>query len=307
MSDLEFERARQEFLDYSAVEKGAAANTIAAYGHDLRLYLEALNAQGIKDFADISYSNVVSCLETLREAGLAPASVERAIAAIRGFHRFAVRDGLAAEDPTATLRSFKSPRMLPQVLTKEQANALLDQPFPDKPAGLRDQALLELFYGCGLRVGETVALNLQGLHLNEGFLRVLGKGNKERVTPIAGSALRALEHYLDVGRAHLHPKATPEPAEKQAVFLNVRGRRITRQGIFQIVRHWGRQVDLPELHPHELRHSYATHLLEGGASLRSIQELLGHASITTTEIYTHVSSRFLREEYISTHPRARLR
>jgi integrase/recombinase XerD len=238
--------------------------------------------------------------------GLAPASVARAVAALKGFHRFAVREGLSTADPTAALHTAKSAKILPPTLSPEQVKALLDQSWPATPAGLRDQTLLEVLYGCGLRVSEAVTLDLQDLRLNEGYLRVIGKGNKERVAPIAGSALFILSRYLDSGRPHLHPKARSEPTEKHGVFLNMRGRRITRQGIFQIVRHWGRQAGLCDLHPHELRHSYATHLLEGGADLRTIQELLGHASIATTEIYTHIDRRFLREEYLSTHPRARL-
>jgi integrase/recombinase XerD len=298
-------RLKRDYLDYLSVERGLAANTLEAYSRDLGTYLTVMEMLMIDDFAAIGYPQILVYLNTLREIGIAPASVERAVSAVRGFHRFAVREGAAEEDPTALLKTPKSPLALPRSLSVEEVCALLDQDFGEAPTGQRDKALLETLYGCGLRVGEAVQLDLDRLRLNEGFLRVIGKGGKERVAPIAGSAADALRDYLQAARHRLHTKKESFPSEQAAVFLNARGRRITRQGVFGIVREYGARVGLRDLGPHELRHSYATHLLEGGADLRSIQELLGHASIATTQIYTHVERSFLREEYLSTHPRSK--
>jgi integrase/recombinase XerD len=236
----------------------------------------------------------------------APASLKRLVSSLKTFHRFCVREGLAASDPTATLKLPRIPATLPQTLSIKEAMSLLDQSFPPTPAGARDKALLEVFYGCGLRVSEAVGLDQTAVLFEEGFLRVTGKGSKERAVPLGGEALFALRDYLTTARELLHPKRVSAPPDGRAVFLNARGRRITRQGIFGIVERYGAQVGIEGLHPHTLRHSFATHLLEGGADLRTIQELLGHADIATTQIYTHVDRTHLKEEYLSCHPRAHL-
>jgi integrase/recombinase XerD len=317
-------------LSYLAIERGCSPLTVEAYGRDLRRYLAWLDERGVSDIGDVERGLITDYLAELQGLGPAPtlssapapvpastpapsspfipapASIQRLVSSLKAFHRFCVREGLAASDPTATLRLPRVPATLPQTLSVEQAERLLDQGFPPTPAGVRDKALLELLYGCGLRVSEVVALDRTALLLSEGFVRAMGKGSKERAVPIGGTALRALTDYLATARELLHPRRVNAPPDGRAVFLNARGRRITRQGIFGIVERYGAQVGIEGLHPHTLRHSFATHLLKGGADLRTIQEMLGHADIATTQIYTHVDRSHLKEEYLSCHPRARL-
>ncbi len=296
-----------EYLGYLSVERGASHHTIAAYGRDLAEYDAFLTARGIAGPDVLTRDDVTAFLQSLWERGLAPSSVERKVAAIKGFHKFLVREGITDNHPTARLPLPKVPQRLPDVVSIEDVDTLLSQPFPDRPAGLRDRAILETLYGCGLRVGELIGLDLTDMDLADGFLRVLGKGGKERVVPVAGMALHALQAYVTHGRPYLRPKGSLRGLDASAVFLNTRGGRLTRQGIFGIVRSYGARVGLESFHPHTLRHSFATHLLEGGADLRALQEMLGHADISTTQVYTHVDRRHVREEYLSTHPRARVR
>ncbi len=295
-----------EFLAHLAVEKGASPHTVDAYRRDLAAYLVTLQARGVREPASVTREDVTAHVASLRRRGLAPSSVERKVSAIKSFHRFLVREGITENHPTARLPLPAVPERLPDVVSIEDVARLLAQPFPDGPAGLRDRAVLETLYGCGLRVSELVGLDLAAVDLSAGFVRVLGKGGKERVVPVSGVGARALESYLSAGRPHLRPKASVGAVDSQAVFVNTRGGRISRQSIYAGVRKYGRRVGL-ELHPHTLRHSFATHLLEGGADLRAVQEMLGHADLATTQIYTHVDRRHLREEYLSTHPRARMR
>ena len=295
----------KEYLAYLQAERGAAPATVQAYQRDLRRLLAYLQKQGISELADLNYEHLLNYLQALQELGLAPASCKRNAAAIKAFGGFCVREGLTENNPAALLRLPQLAKQLPHSLSVEQTTRLLDSRLAHTPAELRDQAILEVLYGCGLRVGELVGLDLMMLSLASGFLRVIGKGRKERLVPISGASLRALEAYLSRGRAALHTKNSLAPADGSAVFLNRRGRRISRQGIYAIVAAAGRAAGLPRLHPHSLRHSYATNLLQGGADLRSIQQLLGHADIATTQVYTHVDRTHLREEYLSTHPRAK--
>ena len=236
----------------------------------------------------------------LVDVGLAPSSVERAVSAIKGLHRFMVADELCSAFPTADLPLPAKPARLPDVISVEAAARLLDQPFPQTPSGLRDRAILETLYGCGLRASELCGLDLRSVVLDEALLRVRGKGGKERVVPVMGTAAAALSAYLEQGRGELVGRRST-----QAVFLNVRGGRLSRQSIHAIVERYGRVAGIEGLHPHTLRHSYATHLLEGGADLRAVQELLGHANIATTQLYTHVDRSHIRRVYLAAHPRAR--
>jgi len=217
-----------------------------------------------------------------------------------------VREGLAEIDPTKGLPLPKIPSRLPDAITVEEAERLLSQPFPEGPAGLRDRAILEVLYGCGLRVSELVGLDVGDVDLDEGFLRVLGKGSKERVVPIGGYAAQAVSAYLTHGRPFLRSRRSAVQKDRSALFVNQRGGRLTRQAVFGIVKRYGQRAGV-DIHPHTLRHSFATHMLQGGADLRSLQEMLGHADISTTQIYTHVDRSHLIEEYLSTHPRARMR
>ena len=295
-----------DFTSYLVVEKGASPKTVEAYGRDLRLYFLWLESQAVTSLQAVDRERIAAYLLELDGRDLAPTTLKRMVASLKSFYKFCVRESIVEVDPTSTLRLPKVPEALPEVLSIEQTSTLLDQVFPPTPAGTRDKAMLEVLYGCGLRVSELIALDRSGVLADEGYLRVTGKGDKQRVIPIGGTALRALSEYLRSGREHLHPKRVIAPCDGIAVFLNTQGRRITRQGVFKIVDHYGRQAGINGLHPHMLRHSFATHLLEGGADLRAIQEMLGHADISTTQIYTHVDRSHLREEYLTTHPRARL-
>ena len=297
---MELERARKEYLGYLAVERGSSGNTVEAYGRDLSRYVGWLADRGVRDPEDVTRGLVEEHVAALVDVGLAPASVERAVSAVKGLHRFMVADGICEAFPTSDLPLPSKPERLPDVISVDDAERLLDQPFPQTPAGLRDHAILEVLYGCGLRASELTGLDERAVLLDEGLLRVFGKGDKERVVPVLGAAAQALEAYLERGRGAL---AGRRPT--QAVFLNVRGGRISRQSVHAIVEKYGRVAGIKGLHPHTLRHSFATHLLEGGADLRVVQELLGHANVATTQLYTHVDRTHIRRVYLAAHPRAR--
>lgn len=300
------QRELDDYLGYLAIERGASSNTIVAYRRDLTDYVAFLEARSVQDIDTVSRDDLSEFVRDVRARGFAPTSVERKVAAIKGFHKFLVREGVSENNPSARLPLPKVPERLPDVISIDDAERLLGQPFEDGPAGLRDRALLETLYGCGVRVSEIVGLDTTDIDLDDGFLRVFGKGSKERLVPIGGMAQQALSAYLSAGRSRLRPGSSVRPSES-AVFLNARGGRLSRQSVFRIVRARGALVGLHGLHPHTLRHSFATHLLEGGADLRALQEMLGHADISTTQVYTHVDRRHIREEYLTTHPRARVR
>ena len=297
---MDLERALTEYLGYLTVERGSSSNTVGAYGRDLRRYLGWLAERGVTDPEGVTRELVEAHVADLVDVGLAPASVERAVSAIKGFHRFMVSDEICRAYPTSDLPLPAKPSRLPDVISVEDAERLLDQPFPQTPAGLRDHAILEVLYGCGLRASELTGLDLRAVLLDEGLLRVFGKGDKERVVPVLGAAEGALRSYLDRGRGALVGRRPTA-----AVFLNARGGRLSRQSVHAIVERYGRVAGISGLHPHTLRHSFATHLLEGGADLRVVQELLGHANIATTQLYTHVDRSHIRRVYLAAHPRAR--
>lgn len=299
MATLDLSQARDEYLGYLAVERGSSDNTVAAYGRDLSRYVGWLAERGVTDPDDVTRELVEGHVAALAEVGLAPASVERAVSAVKGFHRFMVGEGVSSAFPTSDLPLPAKPARLPDVISVDAAARLLDQPFPRTPSGLRDRAILEVLYGCGLRASELCDLDLRAVLLDEGLLRVFGKGEKERVVPVLGTAYDALAAYMEQGRGALVGR---RPCE--AVFLNVRGGRLSRQSVHSIVEKYGRVVGISGLHPHTLRHSFATHLLEGGADLRAVQELLGHANIATTQLYTHVDRSHIRRVYLAAHPRA---
>lgn len=284
-----------EYLAFLSAERGVSPKTLGAYENDLRDYAAFLKRQGIGAAADITRAFVLEYEADLALRGFASSTVARRLAAVRGFHRFAFREGLLASDVAAGVSKPKISERLPDVLSIEAVSALLDGMKKGDARCLRDKALLETLYGCGLRAGECVGLDLGDIVLEEGFLRVTGKGGKERLVPLAGCALSALTAYLETGR----PKLQGANAfTSSAVFLNARGGRISRQSLHAIVACEGRRIGIENLHPHTLRHSFATHLLAGGADLRVIQEMLGHSDISTTQIYTHVDRSHLREEYL---------
>ena len=298
---MELAEAREEFLSYLMVERGSSENTVEAYGRDLERYVRHMESCGITDADDVMTQDIEGFVALLSSLDYAASSTSRALMAVRSMHKFLLGEGLARKNPARDVLTPKRASHLPDVLSIAQAGALLDQPFGTKATDMRDRAILEVLYGCGLRVSELVGLDRPEAMLTEGLLLVLGKGSKERVVPIAGTALGALERYLDVARPQLARTSRPT----DAVFLNVRGGRLSRQSVHALCEKYGRLAGIEGLHPHTLRHSYATHLVEGGADLRVVQELLGHASIATTQIYSHVDRTHLRFEYLTAHPRAR--
>lgn len=299
---MDLSQAREEYLAYLSVERGSSENTIEAYGRDLRRYVDFLAGRGITAPSGVSRQDVEAYAAELWDLGLAASSVERNLSAVKGFHRFMVSEQITDEFPTADLPLPKKPSRLPEVITTEQANALLDQPFDQKPAAQRDRTILEVLFGCGLRVSELCGLDVRDVLLDEEVLRVFGKGSKERIVPLVGTAHAAMQAYLGEWRPQLVRPTRPT----SAVFLNQHGGRLSRQSVHGICEKYGKAVGIDHLHPHTLRHSFATALIEGGADLRVVQELLGHASISTTQIYSHVDRTHVRWDYLTSHPRARL-
>jgi len=286
--------ALEAFLDGLAVERGLSHNTIEAYQRDLRQHLERVAAQGVALPSAVLESHVILYLGRLRRSGAAPATVMRKVSALRSFYRYLVREEIIAADPTAGLPAPQLLRHLPSVLSIEEVQRLLAQPDPAKPRGLRDRAMLELLYATGLRVSELVGLQRGDVNMDLGLLRCVGKGAKERIVPVGRPALAALEAYLTCRQ-----DASP------VLFLGNKGRPLTRVAFWRIIARYARQAGIEDpISPHTLRHSFATHMLDGGADLRAIQELLGHANIVTTQIYTHISVDRLREVYRAYHPRS---
>lgn len=298
---MQIGHAIDEFLAHLRVERGSSPLTVEAYGADLADYASFLAEAGTTDVDRVDRDAVVAYEADLNERGYAVTSIDRHISAVKSFHRFCVREEFAKANPAASVRLPTPPETLPDVLSIEQVNTLLDRHDGTDATSLRDRAILEVLYGCGLRVSECAGLDLGNCALAEGYLRVVGKGDKERIAPISGCALKALSAYLDKGRGQF---AKPSAKPTSAVFLNARGGRLTRQSIHKIVAKAGTAIGVEGLHPHTLRHSFATHMLAGGADLRVIQEILGHSDISTTQIYTHVNRAHIREEYLSAHPRA---
>jgi integrase/recombinase XerD len=297
-----------EYDTWLRVERGLAPNSRSAYRRDLLRYRAALHAAGEHDPAGVTEATVAGYVEMLKRERdddgrprYKEASIARAIAAVRSVHRFCVDEGFLASDPTEEIGGPRVPQGIPKALTESEVGALLDAIPGDGPRPVRDRAILETLYAGGLRISELVGLDLVDLDLHDGFVRVLGKGSKERVVPLGRGARDALGEYLAGGRPELQ-----RDARVAALFLNARGGRLTRQGAWLIVRRAGDRAGLAgRLFPHVLRHSCATHMLDRGADIRVVQELLGHASLSTTQVYTKVSPERLRAVYDAAHPRAR--
>lgn len=296
MLDIPLDR----FLHFLVVEKGLSPNTLEAYSRDMIQYFGFLESRGLTDIMQTQADTLYEFLGTLRTRKLSGRTQARILSALRSFYRFLQEESLRQDNPTLPLQSPKPKRTLPKTLSELEVERLIRQPKTDSPRGLRDAAMLEVLYATGLRVSELISLTLNQLELEANLIRTIGKGSKERLVPVGKTASSCLKEYLEKGRLSLIKK-TGVPW----VFLNNRGGRLSRQGFWKILRHYGQQAGIMKtISPHTLRHTFATHLLEGGADLRSIQTMLGHADISTTQIYTLVTHEHLREVYRRFHPRA---
>lgn len=300
-------RALRGYLDHLAIERGLASNTVSSYRRDLHRYGAHLSGLGRGALAEVTEADVADFLASLRlgddlHPPLSAASAARGVVAVRGLHRFAVREGWVLDDVAARIRPPAPPRRLPKAIPVDSVEALLEAAnLDDQPRSLRDRALLELLYGTGARISEAVGLAVDDVDRGSGTIRVTGKGSKQRVVPIGSYALTALDGYLVRGR----PVLAAQGHGVSALFLNARGGQLSRQSAWTILRAVADRAGITEdLSPHTLRHSFATHLLDGGADVRVVQELLGHASVTTTQVYTLVTVDRLREVYAASHPRA---
>jgi integrase/recombinase XerD len=298
-----------DFLAYLEFERGLSRNTLEAYRSDLLQYGAWLRGRGLDPLA-VTHTDLSDFLSDLAEGDpdaerppVAAATLQRKVACLRSFHRHLRREDLISDDPTAHIRAPRQGRRLPKVLTREEIAKLLDQPRGTTPSALRDRALLELMYACGLRASEAVDLEVADLDLENAILKARGKGSKERLVPVGSAAIRAVVAYLQRGR----PGLVGLQHEKR-LFVNHRGQGLTRQGLYKIVQRHARTAGLADkMSPHTLRHTFATHLLAGGCDLRAVQEMLGHADIATTQLYTHLSADRLKDVYFEAHPRAQLR
>ena len=290
----------EQYLDFIGVERGLSANTLESYGRDLRQFSRYLQKNGLDSWSDPDRMRVLGYLDELRQTGKSTATISRCLASLRSFYKFLTQEGYINADPTLELDSPKVEKKLPNVLSLPEVETLLFSPDTKTPSGLRDKAMFEVLYATGIRVSELVNLSLPDVNLDSGFIRCMGKGSKERLVPLGSVAIRALRDYLSLGR----PKFI-RSRDVRAVFVNHHGRQLTRQGFWKLLKKQAREAGISlDITPHTLRHSFATHLLENGADLRAVQEMLGHADISTTQIYTHVTKSRIREVYNKAHPRA---
>ena len=294
------DEAVQAFLDHLSIERGHSPNTLAAYGRDLSQFVEHARKAGAASMDDLTETILIGFMESLRRAGMSPGSISRKLSAIKTFSKYSYREGALKKDFTVNAVGMRGGKKLPSVLSIEEVANLLDQPSGGEPGDIRDKAMMETLYATGLRVTELITLRLIDLNLDVGFIRCFGKGSKERIVPIGQVAIACVNRYL----ADARPKFA-RSGSSEFLFLNHRGQRMSRVGFWKIVKKYAAKAGiLKNITPHTLRHSFATHLLQGGADLRSIQEMLGHADIATTQIYTHVTRDKLKEVYRESHPRA---
>lgn len=304
-----FGTLREQFLVHIGIERGLAKATVSAYESDLNKYVAWLQTHGIAKPDDIAKQDVEDYIAALDADGESARSKARRLASIHEFHRFALAQHAVSADVAASVKAPKGASVLPDVLSVDEVSRLLDAAAvggSTDPVVLRDKALLEFMYATGCRVSEAVGTNLDDIDLEEKVVRLMGKGSKQRLVPLGSYARNSVVVYLNAGRGELERRSMAKVPERRALFLNKRGKRISRQSVWEIVKTAGERAGITKpLHPHTLRHSFATHLIQGGADVRTVQELLGHASVTTTQIYTHVSPEALIETYLTAHPRAR--
>jgi len=290
----------RSYLHFLELEKNASANTISSYKIDLARYLDYLETKEIILPNKIKEKDIAAFLGLLREFGLSPSSVSRNLSSIKMFHKFLVGEGVSKMNPAENIETPKLSKTLPDVLNQDEIETILNQPNPVEPLAIRDKAILETLYATGMRVTEVITLKQSNVNKDEGIVRVFGKGSKERLVPIGKSALKWIAKYLNEVRGNLSKQGSGQ----DVLFLNARGRPMSRMAVWNIVRTYTTKSGIKkEVHPHTFRHSFATHLLEGGADLRAVQEMLGHADIATTQIYTHIDREYLKEVHRTFHPR----
>ncbi|HHX74439.1 MAG TPA: site-specific tyrosine recombinase XerD [Firmicutes bacterium] len=294
------QRTLRDFIAYLSVEKGLATNTLEAYRRDITSFAHFLKQNGVAGFEEAQRRHIVAYLQSLQKCGRAASTLSRNLASIRSFFNYLFAEKRIGENPAADMESPKLEKRLPRVLSTQEVDLLLEQPDCRKIGGMRDKAMLEMIYATGIRVSELMSLDVPDVNLDAGFVRCLGKGSKERLIPLGSVAVRHIDQYLLYSR----PKLVRDENER-ALFVNQHGKRLTRQGFWKILKKYAHLAGITkDITPHTIRHSFATHLLENGADLRSVQEMLGHADISTTQIYTQVTRRKLRDVYEKAHPRA---
>lgn len=293
------EKLIDEFLNKLSVERGLSKNTVESYGRDVRQFSEYTDSIGLSPL-NMNKTNIIAYLMYLQKSGKATSSISRSLAALRSFYQYLYNNKKIDKDPTVNLESPKIEKKLPQVLTVKEVELLLSQPNRSDPKGNRDQCMLEVLYATGIRVSELVALNVEDVNLNMGFIKCNGKGMKDRVIPIGNIAMKALSEYIYKYRVMLL-----RDQNEKALFVNFHGRRMTRQGFWKIIKQYTKLAKIDkEITPHTLRHCFAVHLIENGADLKSVQEMLGHSDISTTQIYTQMTRNRIKEVYKKAHPRA---
>jgi len=299
-SNTDLDRIIDGFLDWVQIDKGLSDNTFDAYSRDLKDFALGLAAKNIEFLEDVTPGVIAGHLRDLTDIGLSSKSIARKMSSIRGLFKYSIYEGITKFDPTEGLKMPRTPKLLPDVISVEEVESMLEAVKLDNPRGLgiRDRAILETLYGTGGRESEIIDMKTDDVYKDIGFVRLFGKGRKERLVPINEVALHWIDRYLRDVRPELK-------GEKRStvLFMNNRGGKLSRMGLYNIVRRWSKAADLKGVHPHTLRHAFATHLIEGGADLRAVQEMLGHADISTTQIYTNVSTKYLHEVHRKYHPR----
>ena len=296
------QEALAEYIIYLKIERGLSANTVISYKRDIEKYLTFLTEKKITQLDEVSRFEILDFLQTLRQSGAADNSIIRMVSSLRKFHQYLKRESIVSDDPMQLIDTPKKASTLPKAISPQAVEQLLEAPDTTTPLGVRDRTILELMYATGLRISELVNLKLSDMHLTMGFIQTMGKGEKERIIPLGEVASQWLDHYLDGARVYLQDQSAET---SEYVFLNSRGKSLSRQGVWKKVKQLALEAGIDQnVTPHTLRHSFATHLLENGADLRMVQELLGHADISTTQIYTHITKTRLKQVYSDYHPRA---
>lgn len=301
--DSRFYPFLEEFLTHLKLAKNASPNTVSAYGHNIQEFLDYLDGEGVRDLSEAEHKHGAAFLQFLRlQRGISARSLARSVSALKSFYRYLLQQDYVEHDPFGKITSPKFPASLPTAMSLAEVDALFALPDTESTLGLRDRVMLEFLYACGLRVSEMIELKISDVFIEQEVIRVLGKGSKERIVPVGSSALRWLTIYLRESR----PLLARTGKSGNFLLLNRRGGKLSRMGVWKLIRRYAEEAGINTgIHPHTFRHSFATHLIEAGADLRSVQEMLGHSDISTTQIYTHVDNEYIKQEHRDKHPRGK--